>query len=381
MRLEFIFELLLLVSAAIAVWQFCMAFVFPLRKRILSSQSLPNLTILKPLKGTDEFTEDCLKSWLEQDYRGEIQFIFAVDSENDPAFAVCKQLAAKYPHCDISIIACPANHGANSKVSKLVHVSELIKHEIIIVSDADVKVTPNLLSDSVELFENQSVGLVCCLYWLANAENLPMKIEAVAINADFWSQVLQARSLKPMNFALGAVMMIRRKALEQIGGFKAVVNKLADDYWLGRLISEAGWKVDLSPFPVELYHEKCSWKYIWSHQLRWARTIRICEPIPYFLSIISNVTFWAVLSLATTHDLPGLTTIALLVILMRAAMAGALQKRLTEKTLKLWNFYVPILKDLFAFAIWVSAFTGKKVKWRGKTYRVSKDGLMMESKN
>ena len=34
---------------------------------------------------------------------------------------------------------------------------------------------------------------------------------------------------------------------------------------------------------------------VWIHQLRWARTIRVCQSVPYFFSILNNVTLWALL--------------------------------------------------------------------------------------
>jgi ceramide glucosyltransferase len=378
MKWETIFLALALISAAIMLWQFAVAFLFPLRRKISNSNYLPSITILKPIKGADKFTEECLKSWLEQDYKGQIQFIFAFGSEKDPGVEICERLATNYPHTDISILICDENRGSNSKISKLVHAEERIKHEIIVVSDADVKAPPDLLSSSVRAFMDEKTGLICCLYSLANPENMAMRLEAVAINSDFWSQVLQARSLKPINFALGAVMMIRRKALEQIGGFKAVVNKLADDYWLGRLINRAGWKVDLSVVPVELYHEQAGWKQIWAHQLRWARTIRVCEPAPYFFSIISNVTLWAVLYFLVANNMTNAAMVTAPIILLRALTAAMLCKRLTQKPLELWNFYLPIIKDIIGFALWIAAFFGNHVKWRGKTYRVFKDGTMKE---
>ena len=30
------------------------------------------------------------------------------------------------------------------------------------------------------------------------------------------------------------------------------------------------------------------WSAVWKHQLRWARTIRVCQPVPYFFSLLSN---------------------------------------------------------------------------------------------
>lgn len=380
MKTEFVFLTLAIISAVIMVWQFKVAVAFPLRRKIYAPASFPSITILKPLKGADNFTEDCLRSWLDQVYNGKLQFIFIVDSADDPSAKICEKLAKERPGLDVLILVNKMKHGSNSKISKLVTVEKEIKYDIVVVSDADVKASSDLLSSSAGLFSNQEIGLVCSFYYLANPENFAMKLEAVAINSDFWSQVLQARSIKPMNFALGAVMMIRRTALEKIGGFKSVVNKLADDYWLGRLISESGWKVEVSPMPVALYHQKSDLADVLSHQLRWARTIRVCEPVPYFFSVISNSTLWATLYFATASNSMTALLILGVILAMRTAFAVILSSKLVNKPPKIWNFCIPVIKDLAQAIIWALAFCGNRVKWRGKTYKVFKDGSMEEIK-
>src|SRR6185436_8492557 len=137
-----------------------------------------------------------------------------------------------------------------------------------------------------------------CFYRLANPTTLAMHCEALAINADFWSQVLQAQSLKPLDFALGAVMATRRQQLEQIGGFRALINCLADDYQLANRIARHGHRIALSPVVVDCWETPMKWAAVWKHQLRWGRTIRVCQPAPYFFSLLSNATLWPLLWLA-----------------------------------------------------------------------------------
>src|ERR1035441_8628013 len=126
----------------------------------------------------------------------------------------------------------------------------------------------------------RAYGLVCCFYRLANPTTLAMQWEAIGMNADFWSQVLQSRSLKPLDFALGAVMAIRRQHLEEIGGFAPLVDCLADDYQLGNRIARRGHPIILSSLVVECWSAPMGWAAVWKHQLRWARTIRVCQPVP-----------------------------------------------------------------------------------------------------
>ena len=202
-----------------------------------------------------------------------------------------------------------------------------------------------------------------------------MQWEAIAINADFWSQVLQSRSLKPLDFALGAVMATRRQHLQEIGGFAALVDCLADDYQLGNRIARRGHPIALSPVVVECWSAPMGWAAVWKHQLRWARTIRVCQPAPYFFSLLSNATLWPLLWLIVRPAAP-VWAFALCCWLVRILTALNLEQRLTQgRTLFAQAWLVPA-KDLLQTAIWLLAFLGNRVEWRGRQMRLRRDGTL-----
>ena len=234
-----------------------------------------------------------------------MQILFGVADANDPVCKIVRELIEKNPGRDAQLVVCGESLGANGKVSTLVQLERSAKHELILVSDADVRVPPDFLANVVAPLRDHKTGLVNCFYRLANPTTTAMRWEAIAINADFWSQVLQAASLKPLDFALGAAMLVRRKALAEIGGFNSLANCLADDYQLGHRIAEKGHRIALCPVVVECWDAPMNWRDVWKHQLRWARTIRVCQPLPYFFSILSNATFWPLLWLIS--ELPGLS--------------------------------------------------------------------------
>jgi ceramide glucosyltransferase len=272
-------------------------------------------------------TEGCLRSWLAQEYPGQVQTLFGVAEADDPVCLPARRLLKEFPEADAQLVVCGPLRGANLKVSKLVELDRLARNELVIISDADVKAPPDLLANIVAPLREEEVGLVNCFYRLANSPTLAMRWEALATNADFWSQVLQARSLKPLDFALGAVMATRRRQLREIGGFEALADCLADDYQLGRRIAERGYRIELSPVVVECWSTPIGWAAVWKHQLRWARTIRVCQPAPYFFSILSNATLWPLFYLAINPTGPALL-LGLACWFARMAAAVDLQARL-----------------------------------------------------
>jgi len=383
---------LALLSLALTLWQWLAARRFPLHQRSAdlriganqsatqssapnrSSALQPAVTLLKPLKGCDANTEECLRSWLTQDYAGEVQALFAVGGADDPACAVVKKLLAEFPKLDAQLVACPERLGANAKVSQLAQLEPRVKHEVIIVSDADVRTPADLLTNVFTPLRDVNVGLVSCFYRLANPTTPAMRWEAIAINADFWSQVLQSASFRKLDFALGAVMATRRQPLTEIGGFHALVDCLADDYQLGNRIARQGYRLELSPVVVDCWSEPMGWGAVWKHQLRWARTIRVCQPMPYFCSIVANASLWPLLSLAS-H--PSLEVLGLVVVFLAVRIIAALdhQRRLTRSCQGSDWWFVPV-KDLLHAAIWVGAFAGNHIEWRGEHYRLRRDGTL-----
>ena len=260
-------------------------------------------------------------------------------------------------------------------MSKLAQLDLLTKHDVVIVSDADVRVTPDFIASVVSPLKDPKVGLVNCFYRLANPTTPAMRWEGIAINSDFWSNVMQSLSLKPIDFALGAVMATRRKQLDEIGGFGVLVNCLADDYQLGNRIARGGNAIALSPVVVECWSGPMGWGEVWKHQLRWARTIRVCQPAPYFFSILNNATLWPLLLVAWLPTSAALS-LASLCWGVRVLTALDLERRMTLRWGHvLYGWLVPV-KDLLQAAIWLLAFTGDRIEWRGVQMRMRRDGTL-----
>jgi ceramide glucosyltransferase len=204
-----------------------------------------------------------------------------------------------------------------------------------------------------------------------------------------------------MDFALGAVMATTRKQLEAVGGFESLVDYLADDYQLGNKIARAGARIEICPVVVECWESPRTWGEVWRHQLRWARTIRVCQPLPWFLSIASNATLWPLLwllaelpsstsvssttttTLSTTmlvvtrtFTLPQCLPFVLVCWLSRVVTAMRHESRLTRSSGHwIYCWLVPI-KDLLNVVIWLCSFLGSHVVWRGQRYQVGRSGKL-----
>lgn len=379
------------VSGALALWQWWLAraFSFAPPSAPATPGFAPPVSLLKPLHGVDSSTEKCLRSWLAQDYGGAVEVLFGVSAADDPVVPLAQRLIAAHPQVDARLVVCPPS-GPNAKAATLAHLESLARHEVLVVSDADVRVPPGFLREVLGPLRAPDVVLVNCFYRLANPVTAALRWEAVAVNADFWSHVLQARALAPLDFALGAVMVLRRTDLARAGGFRAVREYLADDHQLGRRLAALGGRIELSHAVVECHEAHRTWAAVWRHQLRWARTARTSRPVSYLFSILGNVTLWALLaavSLLVAGDKvnpqtlrAGLAVVPVLLAL-RLLTAQANHRRLSPAT-ALWRWsWMAWVKDLLQAALWLGAFTGNRVTWRGRVYRVGRDGKLRPDKS
>ncbi|MCZ7639287.1 MAG: glycosyltransferase [Verrucomicrobia bacterium] len=304
-----------------------------------------------------------------------VQVLLGVDAEDEPAQTGARRALQSLPAERAKVVTCRRRAGPHPKVAKLCELYPHATHDCLAITDADVWVPPDLLAQTVPFLAQPGVGLVNCFYRQAGAASLPMRWLSLTINADFWTQVLQSNSLKPQDFALGAVMLTRRAELEALGGFASYLDYLADDYQLGHRITRLGRRIELSPVVVECRSEPLGWGGVWSHQLRQARTIRACQPLPYFFSILGNVTLWGLLWLLTSPGGVALTGVTLAQTI-RILTALQNERRLDpERTGPSHAWMLPV-KDLLQVSVWAGAFLGNTVLWRGERFRLRPGGKL-----
>ena len=234
----------------------------------------PPVTVLKPLKGPGLELAANLETFCRQDYPA-YQIVFGVEDAADPAVAIVRGLMRRFPDRDITL-SVGNEEGANRKVASLVHMMRHARHDVLVLSDADIRVRPDYLRTLAAPLVDPSVGLTTCLYRGRAMIGVASLIESLFINTDFLPMVMMAQWVQRFRYAYGASTAFRREALAGIGGFDALRDYLADDYVLGNRIADAGWRLLLLPYVVETVLDSRTMRDVWRHQLRWARTYRVC---------------------------------------------------------------------------------------------------------
>ncbi|MGD0843526.1 MAG: bacteriohopanetetrol glucosamine biosynthesis glycosyltransferase HpnI [Geobacteraceae bacterium] len=371
--LPFVFIAPPFVYALISLW--CASAFFCRKKSTLDHA--PPVTIIKPVKGMDADSYKNFASFCCQDYP-EFQIIFAAASPADPVIPVIEKLRADFPALEIDLVVDGRIHGPNYKVCNLINALPKAKHDIIIVCDSDIRVGDRYLREVCAPFADPGIGLVTSLYRSSAIPGGATAIEAMGFTAEMVPNVMVALRLEGLSFALGASMAVRRKALEEIGGFPALVDYLADDYQLGNKLHRAGWVVALSDYFVESVMHREDLATVLSRQLRWARTMRVSRPGGYFASGLTQPFPLAFLALIVSGwTFPGVVAAILLYAMRSLAALVFCRVYLRDGVFPRWLWLLPF-RDMFAFFTWVLAFTGQKVRWRGHLFRLLPGGRIVE---
>jgi ceramide glucosyltransferase len=328
------------------------------------------VSVLKPLAGLDDGLYDNLRSFFEQDYPA-FEILFAVRRSDDAAAAVVEELCAQFPGVEARLVVTGEPPYPNAKVFSLDRMLGEARHDLVVMSDSDIRVTPDMLRTIAAEFQDPRLGLATCPYRAVPGHSFWSLLEALGLNTEFLAGVLVARMLDGMKFALGPTIAARREALERIGGFDRLKDYLAEDFVMGRLAAQAGYGVILSSYVIEHRIGAEGLAANVRHRLRWNRSTRRSRPWGYLGQVFTNPLPPALLLWALRPDWwPVLAITAVFRALAGWATAGAVLR--DPLTRRFW-WLVP-LQDMVGFLAWVAGFFGNTIEWRGRAYHLLRDG-------
>jgi ceramide glucosyltransferase len=265
--------------------------------------------------------------------------------------------------------------GSNRKASILHGLADQARHEVLVVSDSDMRVTPDYLRRVVAPLSDEQIGLVTCPYRGEFPFNLTARLEALYVGSTFLPSVIVARRFLDMRFALGATVALRRSDLARIGGFAAVANYLADDYQLGARVADLGLRVHLSDYVVADVLGATTFRDQWDREVRWARCSRVSRPLEYPGLLLTFSTPLAVtLALITGFATLGWLTL-LISVLVRWLVAWQVAGYTGDQVVRQWLVWLPV-RDMLSALVWCAGGLGRRVTWRGEEFSLRPNGRM-----
>ncbi len=336
----------------------------------------PPVTILKPVYGLERDLKARLSTACQQDYP-DYQVVFCVQNPEDPALEIVKEVQAEFGRERVSIALHDICAGPNGKVNNLLGGLQVALHDVLVISDSDIRLRRDYLTAIVAPLADDSVGGVCTLFKNAGAGSMFEQLELLSINAEFIPSVLFAEVTGASEFCLGPSVATRQSTLRELGGLESFAEYLAEDYEIGKRIWTSGRKMVLVPYVVDAMLDLDSWSQWWTHQVYWDQNTRVASPKGFFGTILTkSVPFAVLFALLTWGDPMGLAVLAGTVALRLATTAVILRVALRdgEGLRALW--LLP-LRDVMGLATWFFSYGQRTVIWRDVEYRLTTGGRMV----
>lgn len=345
------------------------------RRAAPASRANPAITVLKPLHGAEPQLAANLLSFDTQDYAGSVQILCGVREESDPAVGVVRNLRGRTRHA-FELATGARDVGANRKISNIVNMMKMARHGILVLSDSDMRVGGHYLSHVAAPFDDPATGLVTCLYRGLPVGGFWSQLHAASIDHHFLPNALVGLALGLAEPCFGSTIALRAETLEKIGGFEAFAEKLADDYEIGRAVRRLGLKAVIPPLVLAHTCSEKSLREVVAHELRWARTIRLVDPLGYAGSIVTHPLPLALMG----GILANFNAISMGIILLALACRSLVPIEM-RRGFKAEGASILLgpLRDLLSFAVFLASFLPLKVNWRGQSYRVRPDGTMVSN--
>lgn len=339
----------------------------------------PPVSILKPVRGAEMGAYENFASFCRLDYP-EYEIVFATTDLEDPVLSVIQKLQKDFPERRIRLVISAANRGTNNKVNNLCQLVSEAKHDLVAISDSDVRVQPDYLRSVVAPFADAKVGAVTTFFRGLPAKGWVSSVGAMGMYTDSAPGALVARKLEgKMQFAFGWTMATTKDVLSKIGGFESMANYHSDDFELGNRISRSGYRVELMRTPVWMAFPQETLAEYLRHELRWAIGLRNVRPTGYLGMVFSHGLPWTLLAVtaALTAGWTGVAAAYLLTYLvLRLSLVWTTGAWGFEDSQIRGKLYLVPLRDAFSFATWAAGLFLDKIVWRGFSYRVRK-GLLV----
>jgi ceramide glucosyltransferase len=358
--IPFIYYFLVLYSS----WRF---FSIARQPRSRNTGFTPPVSCLKPIRGLDVEAYENYASFCRQDYP-QYEIVFCAEP-GDPALPVIEQLIHDFPERRIRVLLGSGRTAVNDKVAKLVRLTNEAEYDLFAISDGDVRVGPDYLRSVVAPFQDPKVGAATCMYSTAETTFLE-KLQSVSMTSDFFAGILVAWQIDGVKFALAQTIVTTRQNIESFGGYQILESRPADDLYIGRLTDEQGLEVKLLPYVVHTVADFQSLSDLLKKRIRWMTVMRHMRPWGHLGLIFTWGLPWALLAVAVHPTLAVAAAYLGGYLAFRASMTwliggwGMKQSRLWKR--------LPLIPvwDGMAFAIWLSSFACKTIRWRGVDYNL-----------
>ncbi len=338
---------------------------------------LPPLTLLKPIKGSEDGLEDNLRSFYEQDYPAPLQIVFTSTDVADPGMAIARRVATAYPQVETEFVLARDDFGMNPKVSNMQGGLQRARHDLLLQSDANVRLTPGYLRRMTSVMLAENASLVGSLVVGVGERSAAATLENLQLTAFTAPGLCMAKELAGISCVLGKSMLLRRSELERLGGLARVKDMLAEDFMLAQFYEQAGMRVTLSTETVANFNTRTTFKQFASRHSRWLKMRAVVSRAGYAADLFSNPLPLALGAVIAGGFDPRLIALSFGVYAYKCAWDARLLHHLRGHGLGVAQLWATPARDLALAVIWLYALFSRTTQWRGRQLRLGRDSMLV----
>ncbi len=330
---------------------------------------LPAISVLKPLCGVDDDLQANLASFAAIDYP-EYEVLLGVRDRSDPAWRVAEEAVRRSPG-RFRLVVQRGEIGMNPKVNQLVGLAAAARHDVLLVSDSNVRAPGGYLHDVARHLADPGVGLVTHPVAGVGERTLGSALENLQASSAVGPATVAAKRLAGRDVVVGKSMALRRADLVALGGFESVRDVLAEDYVLGvNVARRLGKRVAIGAVAIPGVSERRTVAGFLARYGRWCVMQRkiVGNPLYAAQALLYPLPF-AVAGLALAPG-PRALALATLVWLARALLDGATARALRGHGFGPRVLWLSPLKDLLFLGVLARSLAVDTVEWRGTRLQV-----------
>lgn len=327
------------------------------------------ISILKPLCGVDDDLERNLELFADLPY-ADYEVVLGVRDRRDLAYPVARQMVERYPQ-RFRLVMQQGEPGLNPKVNQLIGMAKEARHELLVISDSNVRVGPGYLREIAALFEDPMVALVSHPVAGVGERALGSLLDNIHMTATIGLGMITAKEGSGQDLVVGKSMAFRRADLALMGGMEALKDVLAEDFFMGRMVrSTLGKRVAIAREVVHSVSQNRSLRQFRMRFNRWAVMQRQAVGLGVYLSqTFLNPVTYALLGLLVARE-PWALTAFVATCVARMALDALASEVLRPGGFTLRQILFVLLKEVLVSVTWVHGFFVRTIDWRGTKLRV-----------
>ncbi|PZN93186.1 MAG: ceramide glucosyltransferase [Hyphomicrobiales bacterium] len=340
-------------------------------RRTALLDSLPPVTIVRPLRGIEAFSRETAISSFELDYP-RYTTIFTVADTDDPIVPLIREVIDRYGADRARLITGDVAVSANPKLNNCVKGWEAATTEWVILADSNVMMPKDYIQRMLASWRDDT-GLVCSTPVGSRPYGFWSELECAFLNT-FQARWQYAGEACGFGFAQGKSMLWNKPFLDAKGGIAILGEEIAEDAAATKLVRRAGKHVHLVGQPFEQPLGERSLHEVVQRQFRWARLRRVTF-LPFFLPEILSGPLLPVLLLALALPAMGYSAWLAPLLVLLPWYAAELALAYGVGWYSSWRMPLALLiRDIVFPGVWAYAFIAGEVSWRGNSMKIRTDG-------